>query len=161
MGKKPGRASRGTAGTTEDRGGRLPRSVLSRGESRAPRALPANPRARNPVWAFRIVDLGGPWCWSAIEGALLAEVLARLRDYESMTWEQIDGPTGSHGVEPWKLCKQAQLRLAAIRQDDASELFSLRITGRRRVWGIVDEHVLRILWWDPDHQVCPSPKKHT
>lgn len=107
------------------------------------------------------MDLGGPWCWTALGGALLGEVLARFRDYESMTWEQIDGPTGSHGVEPWKLSREAQLRLAAIRQDDASELFSLRITGRRRVWGILDEHVLRLLWWDPEHQVCPSARKHT
>lgn len=145
----------------EDRGTRQPRSVLSREESRGPRSLPGNPRARHPLWAFRIVDLGGPWCWTVLGGTLLGEVLARFRDYESMTWEQIDGPTGSHGVEPWKLSQQAQVRLAAIRQDDAGELFSLRITGRRRVWGILDEHVLRILWWDPEHQVCPSPKRHT
>ncbi len=157
MRKKPGRPDR----DTEDRGARLPRSVLSRQDSRGPRSLPANPRARHPVWAFRIVDLGGPWCWGVIQGPVLAEVLARFRDYESMTWEQIDGPTGSHGVEPWKLSREAQSRLTEIRQDDASELFSLRITGRRRVWGILDEHVLRILWWDPEHQVCPSPKKHT
>ena len=160
MGKKHGRPAHALAATT-DRGGRLPRSVLSPAETRAVRALPANPRARNPVWAFRIVDLGGPWCWSALNGDGLTEVLAKFRDFESMTWEQIDGPTGSHGVEPAKLCKQAQARLTEIRQDDASELFSLRITGRRRAWGILDEHVLRLLWWDPEHQVCPSLKKHT
>ncbi len=161
MRQKPGRPGHRPNGNAEDRGARQPRSVLSREESRAPRALPASPRARHPVWAFRIVDLGGPWCWSVIRGAVLAEVLARFRDYESMTWEQIDGRTGSHGVEPWKLSRQAQLRLTEIRQDDASELFSLRVTGRRRVWGILDEHVLRILWWDPEHQVCPSIKQHT
>jgi hypothetical protein len=160
MGKKHGRSA-GARGAPEDRGGRLPRSVLSPAESRAVRALPANPRARSPVWAFRIVDLGGPWCWSVLGGAVLAEVLARFRDLESMTWEQIDGPTGSHGVELASLCRQAQQRLSTIHQDDASELFSLRITGRRRVWGILDEHVLRLLWWDPEHQVCPSLKKHT
>src|SRR5688572_28155633 len=113
MRKKPGSPK----GNTEDRGARRPRSVLSQDESRAPRALPSNPRARHPVWAFRIVDLGGPWCWSVIQGVVLAEVLARFRDYESMTWEQIDGPTGSHGVELWKLSKQAQSRLTEIRQD--------------------------------------------
>jgi hypothetical protein len=96
-----------------------------------------------------------------MDGATLAEVLAKLRGFESMTWREIDGPTGSHGVDPHHLSRQAQQRLTEIRQDDAAELFSLRITGRRRVWGILDEHVLRILWWDPEHQVCPSPKKHT
>jgi hypothetical protein len=161
MGKKHGRNSQERQAGMEDRGGRLPRSFLSPAELRGARSLPANPRARNPVWAFRIVDLDGPWCWSALGGVGLTEVPARFRDYESMTWEQIDGPTGSHGVEPWKLSRQAQARLTELRQDDASELFSLRIAGRRRVWGILDEHVLRILRWDPEHQVCPSPRKHT
>jgi hypothetical protein len=161
MRKKPRKADHRPNGNEEDRESRQPRSVFSPQETRAPRSIPSNPRARNPVWAFRIVDLGGPWCWTMLSGAVLGEVLARFRDYESMTWEQIDGPTGSHGVEPWKLSRQARSRLTSIRQDDASELFSLRITGRRRVWGILDEHVLRILWWDPEHEVCPSMKRHT
>lgn len=96
-----------------------------------------------------------------MEAAALVEVLAKLRDFESMTWLEIDGPTGSHGVPLHRLSKPAQQRLTELRQDDAAELFSLRITGKRRVWGILDEHVLRILWWDPEHQVCPSLKKHT
>lgn len=123
--------------------------------------MPANPRIRNPLWAFRIVDLQGPWGWDRMEAAVVVEVLTKLRDFESMTWLEIDGPTGSHGVALHRLSRQAQQRLTEIRQDDAAELFSLRITGKRRVWGILDEHVLRILWWDPGHQVCPSPKKHT
>ena len=36
-----------------------------------------------------------------------------------------------------------------------------RISGPGRVWGIREEHVLDLLWWDPRHEVCPSPKKHT
>jgi len=40
-------------------------------------------------------------------------------------------------------------------------LFSFAIDGRRRVWGIRREHVLCLLWWDPNHQVCPSQKKAT
>ena len=144
----------------EDRG-RQPRSSLHREEARTPRALPPNPRARNPVWAFRVVDIGGPWCWRGIDGDGLVDVLQKLRSFESMTWEQIDGPSGSHGVAAARLCKRARDRLVDIRQDDTDEVFSLRITGRRRIWGILDEHVLRILWWDPEHEVCPSLRKHT
>jgi hypothetical protein len=107
------------------------------------------------------VDLGGPWCWRTIDGDGLVEVLGKLKSFESMTWEEIDGPTGSHGVEVGKLSRDAQERLVRIHQDDVDQLFSLRISGRRRVWGIMDEHVFRVLWWDPEHQVCPSAKKHT
>jgi hypothetical protein len=40
------------------------------------------------------------------------------------------------------------------------ECFSLRINSPARVWGIRDEYVLRVLWRDPRHEVCPSKKKH-
>ena len=26
---------------------------------------------------------------------------------------------------------------------------------------ILEEPVLKILWWDPYHEIWPSPKKHT
>ncbi|MDQ2731557.1 MAG: hypothetical protein M3Y56_07855, partial [Armatimonadota bacterium] len=67
----------------------------------------------------------------------------------------------SHPVELGKLCKAAQDRLVEIRQDDAATLFSLRIGGQGRIWGVRDGPTLRILWWDPQHEVCPSLKKHT
>lgn len=141
--------------------GKQPRSEVSIDQTRTPRSIPVNPRARNPVWAFRIVDTQGPWGWSRMDGQRLGEVLERFKAFESMTWQEIDGPTGGHGVEVSQLCKEAQNRLAEIRQDDADVLFSLRLTGKRRVWGILEEHVYKVLWWDPEHEVCPSKLKHT
>ncbi|RKZ46349.1 MAG: hypothetical protein DRR00_24365, partial [Candidatus Parabeggiatoa sp. nov. 3] len=52
-------------------------------------------------------------------------------------------------------------RLAEIHQDDIDELFSLRLSGKERLWGILDNHILKILWWDANHDVWPSKKKHT
>jgi len=44
--------------------------------------------------------------------------------------------------------------------DDAVEdLFSLRLTGKKRLWGIRDRHVFKVFWWDPEHGVCPSELK--
>jgi hypothetical protein len=76
-----------------DRGTKAPRSVLSpERDVRKPRSVPSDPGARTPLWAFRIVDLNGPWSWSAIQGGSLREVLQRLGSYETMTWREIDGP---------------------------------------------------------------------
>jgi hypothetical protein len=60
-----------------------------------------------------------------------------------------------------KLIKEAQDRLTEISLDDLDELTSLHLTGKGRVWGIIDQGVMNLLWWDPEHQVCPSHKKHT
>jgi len=107
------------------------------------------------------VDLGGQWCWTAMKEAEAREVLRRLGSYETMTWHEIDGPSGSHAIAVDSLTKAARDRLLAIGQDDVGECFSLRINGPARVWGIREEHVLKLLWWDPHHEVCPSDRKHT
>lgn len=83
------------------------------------------------------------------------EVLRRLGNYETMTWREIDGPQ-SHGIPFGDLAKGARDRLVEISQDDAAEYFSLRVNSAARVRGIRDAHTLRILWWDPNHEVCPS-----
>jgi hypothetical protein len=51
---------------------------------------------------------------------------------------------------------EAQRRLVAIAQDDIDDLFSLHLGGKPRVWGVRDGSVLRLLWWDPEHEICPS-----
>jgi len=35
-------------------------------------------------------------------------------------------------------------------------LVSLRLSGKERVWGILQENALLLLWWDPGHEICPS-----
>ena len=91
----------------------------------------------------------------------MSEIVPKLHEYESMTWGDMNGPSGSHSVEVQKLCKDAQDRLIALGKDEQGQLFSVRITGERRVWGVKDIAILRVIWWDPDHAVCPSMKKHT
>ena len=91
----------------------------------------------------------------------MSEIVPKLHAYESMTWREIEGPSGSHFVERDALCPDAQALLDELGFRDVEELFSLRVTGRRRLWGIRDQATFRVLWWDPEHEVCPSVKKHT
>ena len=67
----------------------------------------------------------------------------------------------NHSVEIDKLSSTAQTRLTEIQLDDIDELVSLRLSAKERIWGILEQGVLIILWWDPNHQVCPSNLKHT
>ncbi len=135
----------------------LPQDKASK-EVRFPAQSQTNTR---PLWAFRSLDLQGPWCWAQMATTTLLEVMERLKNFENMTWVEIEQRSGSHFVDRDSLIKAANDRLAEIRQDDVDSLFSLRINGKARIWGIRDEHILRVLWWDPEHQVCPSLKKNT
>lgn len=63
--------------------------------------------------------------------------------------------TNSHHVEVYKLTDEAQKRAVELGIDE-DELFSLRIDGTHRVWGILQDGILDVIWFDRDHSVCPS-----
>jgi hypothetical protein len=78
-----------------------------------------------------------------------------------MTWGAIESNRKkNHSVEVGSLCKEAQERIHELKLG-VDELFRFRLTGKQRLWGIRDRERFKILWWDPDHEVCPSTKKHT
>lgn len=69
--------------------------------------------------------------------------------------------SGSHFIEIASLSKEATNRLIELKLDDLDGLFSFRIQGKPRIFCRTDSGYMDVLWWDPEHRVCPSPKKHT
>lgn len=113
-------------------------------------------------WHLSTFDHDGPWGSHQFDRDTFRELLRdKIKSFESMTWRDIKRGGDNHGVAVEKLIKRAQDRLEELRLDDIDELFSLRCTGRQRIWGIEVGAILRLLWWDPNHEICPAPKKHT
>lgn len=116
-----------------------------------------------PTWRIFHLEMCDPFGWHILERAKLEEILGKLRDFERLTWNEIlvRNKERNHSVPVIKLCKGARDRLQELKLDDVDELVSLRLSGAERVWGIRYSAVLSLLWWDPNHNVCPSLKKHT
>ena len=113
-------------------------------------------------WHIRILDREGPWGWSDLDKSKLwGCVFQRLSEFEKLTWQEIFRNRKNHPIKKHRLCPKAQQRLSDINQDDTDELISLGVTDISRVWGIQDRNILKVLWWDPDHEVCPSKKSRT
>ena len=111
-------------------------------------------------WSFSIIDMDGPFGWSKCSLFDLKKVLKpRLSNFETMTWGEIEG-TKHHSIPVDGLSKEAQSRLSEIHYN-TDDVFSLALGGTERVIGIRDRDVFKFLWWDPEHKVCPSQKKHT
>jgi len=116
---------------------------------------------RSISWRYCFMDT---LKWSAV--GQLDELRKKLVSYERMTWAEIDGASKSaegsknHFVDVENLCKEAQKRLEALHLH-YNQLYSIALTGRQRLYGIVDEGVFNILWYDPEHEVYPVTKKHT
>jgi hypothetical protein len=116
-----------------------------------------------PVWSFALLDPVGNFGWTHFQKTDLDELLARFRQWEKMTWAQIlaEGRKQNHSIDVDKCCRSAQERLKILGLDDREQLLSLRVNSKARVIGILDRATFHILWWDPEHQVCPSTLKGT
>jgi hypothetical protein len=115
---------------------------------------------QKPAWRISKMVMNGDYGWEILDVQKLIVIKDKLSSFESMTWNEILTNPGSHQVKIDKLSKEAQSYLEKMNYG-VDELLSLRLSGKERVWGILAEGILDILWWDPEHQVCPSLKKHT
>jgi hypothetical protein len=112
-------------------------------------------------WRFSHGDKDGEFSWNNLYlSGDLQEVIERLAAVEGLS-EQKLGEDGSHSIEIHKLSKPARERLEAMQHDDLDSVFSLRVSGQKRIFCIHHGNIMRVLWYDPKHEVCPSVKKHT
>jgi hypothetical protein len=116
-----------------------------------------------PSWRVGKVELVDRYGWHSLDRGKLLDIREKLSWFETMTWGEIlvRDKTRNHFVKVYRLCKDAQERLAIIGEPDLDQLVSLHLSGKERVWGKWDAGVLTLFWWDPNHEVCPSLLKHT
>lgn len=106
--------------------------------------------------SFRLFD---DKCWCETDRSLFLEIAKKIKLYEGMVWNEIFAR--DHRVLANGLIDAARKRLIDLRLDDIDELWRFQLTGRNRLWGLRVRHVFYVLWWDPDHRICPSPLRHT
>lgn len=129
------------------------------GQRKAVVSLPAQD-GMQPIWSYVLLDIGGRWCWGSMDARTLVSVLTKLKSFERMNWQELRND-GSHSVPTFNLIKDARDRLEQLHLDDYDEIYSLRLTGTQRIYGIKDGGVIRILWWDPIHEIYHVEKKGT
>ena len=111
-------------------------------------------------WKFSIIDTDGKWTFKKIEKDYFwNKLLSTLKSLESQTVGEFIIPEHNHKIERDRLCKEAQKRLIKIKLDDCDEFYSVHINSMERLWGILEGSYFKILWWDPNHEICPSKKR--
>lgn len=85
-----------------------------------------------------------------------------------MTWTEVkkqthdDGKSKHHFLSPQFLSPEAAERLKAKQLEEYSDsIFSFALDNKLRLVGIRKNEDFHVLWYDPEHEVCPSKKKHT
>lgn len=108
------------------------------------------------AWRFSGADREGPFGWTIEGDVKFREVIEKLYEFEGKNWNDIT-LGGSHPIAVSELCDAARKRLVKLKRDDLDELMSLRLNGPNRVWCVKSGHIMKVLWWDADHQVYPTP----
>lgn len=127
-----------------------------------------NPNAylkNTPTWAFQKCDLEYKK-WSIKEcPSFFDDIISKLASYEGMTWADIQSANGgkkigtnNHFEYISEMTREAQKRANEIHLD-VDQLFSLRLEGKIRLYGILDRGVFSVLWLDREHEIYPSSKK--
>ena len=116
-----------------------------------------------PAWQISKLEMCDPFGWHNLDKAKLDDIRTKLSQFESMTIIEIfvKGKHHHHSIPVEDLEAPAKKRLAELNLPDVEELHRLRLTGKERVWGILAQNVIQLLWWDPDHEVCLSDKPNT
>lgn len=93
------------------------------------------------------------------------EIYPKMKVFEAITWQELENETffgkgktktKHHWIKTSRIIKEARDRLSEIKLDDYDELYSIRLSGTNRLWGIRINNYFRILWFDFDHEICPS-----
>lgn len=114
-------------------------------------------RKMHPVWQLHKADLEPPYSWTECTGKAFKKCLDRLRQLEAQSWNEILGHH-HHLIEVDQISKEAQKRLVDLKCDEIADgrVLSLRVTGGMRAFGVLYRNVCMLLWWDPEHEICPS-----
>lgn len=110
-------------------------------------------------WRLNAVDKEGPFAWTGLSNpSQYKTTVEKLANFETMSENELQ-QAGCHFIETRRLCKEARDRLIHLELDDIDEVYSLRLQGTVRIFCVYRQQYLRVLWYDPDHKVCPSQKK--
>jgi hypothetical protein len=140
--------------------GKQPIAARDAVDRKVPRALEgASYHSLRPSWRISLMEMVDPFGWHRVDAPTIHYIRQRLALFETMTWSEIlvQAKKQNHSIQVTALCTEAQQRLMDL-QLLVEDVVSLRLSGRERVYGYLENGVLVVLWWDPLHQICPSLK---
>ena len=114
-------------------------------------------------FSFRRYDSGASWAVSSDGKPTIDSLFYNMRGLEFLRWSEIlhasggkSHGTNSHSIAVKFLSDDAKARAESISLNE-SEMFSLRLQGQVRLWGIVEQSngCFYVIWYDPNHKVYP------
>jgi hypothetical protein len=107
------------------------------------------------AWRINRMQLVSPYSWRELPSEKIEYVQKKLSEFEQRTWNEIfvDDKRHNHPLPVSKLkCPQAR-KWMADHMPGEDHLWTLRLSGAERIWGIFREGIYQVIFWDPRHLI--------
>lgn len=121
-----------------------------------------------PIWRFDKLDRTGKFAFDLSRKDFdHKEILQKLIEYGAMTWDNISKQqhdysrkSKHHYLELDSLSTDALNRIKARHfEEETDVIYSFALQNRLRIIGLRHGSEFDIVWFDPNHEFCPSKKK--
>lgn len=109
-------------------------------------------------WRIKRLQIVEPYGFHVVSGEEIGNLRGRLSSFETMTWNEIFllGKKQNHSIPVPELgCPRAR-KWMRENLPDQPELWTIRIGGAERIWGIFSEGAYQVIFWDPKHLIYPT-----
>lgn len=115
------------------------------------------------IWRLAHLDLDGKWGWHKLVRAHVADLHKIFVAAETTPIHELMKNKRLKKIPVKHICGEAKRRLKDLDHDDADDIWEFRdLKEKRRAWGFLVKDNFYVLWWDPNHSVCPDgPPKGT
>jgi len=122
---------------------------------------------KNPIFLFEdiLYESAERWPWPHGNAEQARDILGKLHQLKTQTIQELQ--KGGHPLKFYDLSDskcgvQCDHVRAKANERSTMSVGRFRLGGEQRIYFIDDgTHHLRLEFWDPHHQICPSKKKHT
>jgi hypothetical protein len=135
-------------------GKRYPKSIQEVSGKKQPRTVEdvsyGNLKA---AWRINRMQLMDPYSWRKLPPDKIEYLHKKLSEFEQRTWNEIfvDDKRRNHPLPVLELKCPLARKWMAEHMPGEDQLWTLRLSGAERIWGIFREGVYQVVFWDPNH----------
>ncbi|QMV18848.1 hypothetical protein GOB94_09255 [Granulicella sp. 5B5] len=115
---------------------------------------------RKAAWRVAKIQLTDPYGWHEISANDASQIKVKLAVFEKNSWKElfVRDARFNHRIQSDQLKCPIARKWMAENMPDQPYLWTLRLSGSERIWGILSEGAYQVLFWDPQHLIWEVPR---
>ena len=110
---------------------------------------------KKAAWRLGKVQISHPYGWHTISASDVVKLREKLGHFEKSTWNElfVTNADYNHRIQADQLKCPIARQWMKDNLRDQPFLWTLRISAKERIWGILSEDAYQVIFWDPNHLI--------